>query len=149
MQKRALTHAYSTWLKKRKRNRLQNKRVKTLNARVNNDRNMAHSLFNKNQNCSLVIAQALQLTTTGTKREKLERIFYCPSREEVSSFHVVALRMKRIHPYLASLADPSFSYITLLLQREILQWADLPANTSEKSKTIIKDFTEFHMFPYE
>lgn len=46
--------------------------------------------------------------------------------------------------YLAALADPSVSYITLLLRREIPSWADLPSNASEKSKTIIvKDFAQY------
>jgi len=46
--------------------------------------------------------------------------------------------------YLAALADPSVSYITLLLRREIPSWADLPSNASEKSKTVIvKDFAQY------
>lgn len=46
--------------------------------------------------------------------------------------------------YLAALADPSVSYITLLLRREIPSWANLPLNASEKSKTIIvKDFAQY------
>jgi hypothetical protein len=46
--------------------------------------------------------------------------------------------------YLAALADPSVSYVTLILRREIPSWADLPSNASEKSKTvIIKDFTQY------
>ena len=46
--------------------------------------------------------------------------------------------------YLAALADPSVSYITLLLRRDIPSWADLPSNAGEKSKTIIvKDFTQY------
>ena len=46
--------------------------------------------------------------------------------------------------YLAALADPSVSYITLLLRREVPSWADLPSNASEKSKTIIvKDFAQY------
>jgi len=46
--------------------------------------------------------------------------------------------------YLAALADPSVSYITLLLRREIPAWANLPSNASEKSKTIIvKDFSQY------
>jgi len=46
--------------------------------------------------------------------------------------------------YLAALADPSVSYITLLLRREMPPWANLPSNASEKSKTIIvKDFTQY------
>lgn len=46
--------------------------------------------------------------------------------------------------YLAALADPSVSYITLLLRRDLPSWADLPSNASEKSKTIImKDFTQY------
>lgn len=47
--------------------------------------------------------------------------------------------------YLAALADPTVSYITLLLRREIPSWADLPSNAREKSKTIIvNDFTQYH-----
>jgi len=46
--------------------------------------------------------------------------------------------------YLAALADPSVSYVTLLLRREIPSWANLPSNATEKSKTIIvKDFTRY------
>lgn len=46
--------------------------------------------------------------------------------------------------YLAALADPSVSYITLLLRREIPSWASLPSNASEKSKTVIvKDFAQY------
>jgi len=46
--------------------------------------------------------------------------------------------------YLAALADPSVSHITLLLRREVPSWANLPSNASEKSKTIIvKDFTQY------
>jgi len=46
--------------------------------------------------------------------------------------------------YLAALADPSVSYITLLLRREIPSWANLPSNATEKSKTVIvKDFTQY------
>jgi hypothetical protein len=46
--------------------------------------------------------------------------------------------------YLAALADPSVSRITLLLRREIPSWANLPSNASEKSKTIIvKDFMQY------
>ena len=46
--------------------------------------------------------------------------------------------------YLAALADPSVSYITLLLRREVPSWANLPSNASEKSKTIIlKDFEQY------
>ena len=46
--------------------------------------------------------------------------------------------------YLAALADPSVSYITLLLRREIPSWANLPSSASEKSKTIIvKDFADY------
>lgn len=46
--------------------------------------------------------------------------------------------------YLAALADPSVSYITLLLRREIPSWADLPSHASEKTKTIIvKDFVQY------
>ena len=47
--------------------------------------------------------------------------------------------------YLAALADPSVSYITLLLRREIpSQWGTLPSNASEKSKTVIvKDFAQY------
>jgi len=46
--------------------------------------------------------------------------------------------------YLAALADPSVSYITLLLRRELPSWANLPPNAGEKSKTIIlKDFTQY------
>ena len=46
--------------------------------------------------------------------------------------------------YLAALADPSVSYITLLLRREIPAWGNLPSNASEKSKTIIvNDFLQY------
>ena len=46
--------------------------------------------------------------------------------------------------YLAALADPSVSYITLLLRREIPSWANLPSNASEKSKTVIvNDFVQY------
>ena len=46
--------------------------------------------------------------------------------------------------YLAALADPSVSRITLLLRREIPSWANLPPNANEKSKTIIvNDFTQY------
>lgn len=46
--------------------------------------------------------------------------------------------------YLAALADPSVSYITLLLRREIPSWANLPSSASEKTRTIIvKDFTQY------
>jgi len=46
--------------------------------------------------------------------------------------------------YLAALANPSISYITLLLRRELPSWANLPSNASEKSKTIIiKDFIQY------
>lgn len=46
--------------------------------------------------------------------------------------------------YLAALADPSVSYITLLLRREVPSWANLPSNATEKSKTIIvKDFAQY------
>lgn len=46
--------------------------------------------------------------------------------------------------YLAALADPSVSRVTLLLRREVPSWANLPSSASEKSKTIIvKDFTQY------
>ncbi|KAF9783955.1 hypothetical protein BJ322DRAFT_888048 [Thelephora terrestris] len=46
--------------------------------------------------------------------------------------------------YLAALADPSVSNITLLLRREVPSWADLPSNASQKSKTIIiNDFSQY------
>jgi hypothetical protein len=46
--------------------------------------------------------------------------------------------------YLAALADPSVSHITLLLRREIPSWANLPLSASKKSKTIImKDFAQY------
>ena len=46
--------------------------------------------------------------------------------------------------YLAALADPSVSYITLLLRREIPSWANLPSNATEKSKTVIvNDFAQY------
>ena len=46
--------------------------------------------------------------------------------------------------YLAALADPSVSHVTLLLRREVPSWANLPSNASEKSKTIvIKDFEQY------
>ena len=46
--------------------------------------------------------------------------------------------------YLAALADPSVSYITLLLRREVPAWGNLPSNASEKSKTIIvNDFLQY------
>jgi len=46
--------------------------------------------------------------------------------------------------YLAALADPSVSYITLLLRREVPAWANLPSNATDKSKTIIvKDFSQY------
>lgn len=46
--------------------------------------------------------------------------------------------------YLAALADPSVTYITLILRREIPSWANLPSNANEKSKTIIvNDFAQY------
>ena len=46
--------------------------------------------------------------------------------------------------YLAALADPSVSSVTLLLRREVPSWANLPSNASEKSKTIVvKDFAQY------
>ena len=56
----------------------------------------------------------------------------------------VACLLAGFAAYLAALADPTVSRITLLLRREIPSWADLPSNASEKSKTIIvKDFTQY------
>ena len=46
--------------------------------------------------------------------------------------------------YLAALADPSVSYITLLLRREVPSWANLPSNASQKSRAIIvNDFAQY------
>ena len=56
----------------------------------------------------------------------------------------VACLLAGFAAYLAALADPTVSRITLLLRREIPSWADLPSNAGEKSKTIIvKDFTQY------
>ena len=42
------------------------------------------------------------------------------------------------------MADPSVSYVTLLLRREVPSWANLPPSASEKSRTVIvKDFTQY------
>lgn len=67
----------------------------------------------------------------------------------VVSHKVLHLRLKSrflagFAAYLAALADPSVSYITLLLRREMPSWASLPSNASQKSKTIIiKDFAQY------
>ena len=56
----------------------------------------------------------------------------------------VACLLAGFAAYLAALADPTVSRITLLLRREIPSWADLPSNASEKSKTIIvEDFAQY------
>ena len=46
--------------------------------------------------------------------------------------------------YRAALEDPSISSVTLLMRREMPQWAVLPTNAAEKTTTIVhKDFTSY------
>ena len=66
--------------------------------------------------------------------------FPCFYRYPIRGLHLLA----GFAAYLAALADPSVSYVTLLLRREVPSWADLPPSASKKSTTIIiKDFTQY------
>lgn len=58
--------------------------------------------------------------------------------------HYYSLSSAGLNVYRAALQDPTITSITLLMRREMPSWAELPANASQKTETIIQqDFLSY------